>query len=248
MNDLRSYITNHIKAAVREKHQGFFREALVGFASADDPLFAEIPRLVGGHHARPLDFLPAGGTVVSFFLPFTQEVVKSNCGDGPVSREWGLSYLAANALINEVSQGLAEAVRERGHTAATVPATHNFDPQTLQCGWSHRSAAFVAGLGRFGLNRMLIGPSGCAGRYGTLFVGAEIRPDSRSAPERCLFQEKGKCGACVKACPPRALTAESYDRFKCWDHLTAISDQLNIDGKTCDVCGKCVAACPMAVI
>lgn len=248
MDDLRSFIIVRIKAAVREKEQGFFREPLVGFASAADHLFTEIPRLVGDHHARPIDFLPTGGTVVSFFLPFTREVVSSNRGEGPVSRKWGLSYLAANALINEVSHGLAEAVRERGYTAATVPATHNFDSQTLQCGWSHRSAAFVAGLGRFGLNRMLIGPSGCAGRYGSLFVGAEIGPDHRSAPERCLFHENGKCEACVKACQPQALTAESYDRFKCRDHLLAISDQLNIDGKTCDVCGKCVAACPMAII
>ncbi|MDL2226992.1 hypothetical protein LJB86_04980 [Deltaproteobacteria bacterium OttesenSCG-928-M10] len=236
MDDLRSFISDYIKRTVQGKSQGFFREALVGFASAEDPLFEEITRQVGPHHGRPADFLPNGGTVVSFYLPFTESVVASNKGGDQVSWEWGVSYLAANTLINEIGHKVTEELKNEGYHAATLPATLNYDREVLECVWSHRSTALVAGLGRFGLNRMLIGPSGCAGRYGTIFVEADLPPTPRPTTDRCLYLLKGDCEACIKACPPRALARDFFDRHKCADFLNF-----------CDVCGKCVAACPLAV-
>ena len=227
---------------------GFFREPLVGFARADDPLFGEILRRVGPHHLRPADILPEGRTVVSFFLPFTDKVVSGNRGPGPVSRDWGLSYLAANVLINRINGLVIDLVTAAGGTAASVPATHTFDEKTLQAGWSHRSAALVAGLGRFGLNRMLIGPSGAAGRYGTVFISPEIDPDPRPEDEPCLYFKSGRCQACVRACPVEALTTESFDGHKCYAHVLENSEFLDLDGRLCDVCGKCVVAGPCAII
>jgi hypothetical protein len=54
--------------------------------------------------------------------------------------------------------------------------THNFNEEDLTAGWSHKSVAFVAGLGTFGVNRMLITPAGCAGRFGSMVISAEIPP------------------------------------------------------------------------
>ena len=230
-----------------DEYKYYFRAPLTAFARADDPLFAEIPRLVGSHHLMPGDILTGVKTVVSFFIPFSDELVKSNKGDGPVSRDWGLSYLAANALIGRIGESLIRRLTEMGHPSAAVPATHTFDTVTLQAGWSHRSAAFVAGLGRFGLNRMLIGPAGCAGRYGTVFTAAEIEPSARPSDDLCLYYKSGKCRACVRACPVEALTENDFDRHKCYDHLLLNSDYLGYDGDICDVCGKCVVAGPCAI-
>ncbi len=244
MPDLRTEIIDHIKAAVAsDEEAGLFRPPLVGFAAAADPWFGEIPRLVGAHHLRPRDILPEAETVVSFFVPFSARVVKSNQGDGPVSREWGLTYLAANALINRIGASLIGLVEAAGSRAASVPATHTFDEKTLEAGWSHRSAAWVAGLGRFGLNRMLIGPAGAAGRYGTVFISPKLAPDVRPEEERCMHLKSGRCGACVRACPVGALTVDGYDRHRCYEHLLATSDRLNLNGRLADVCGKCVVAC-----
>ncbi len=43
-----------------------------------------------------------------------------------------------------------------------------FIVKTMACAWSHKSAAAIAGLGSFGLHRMLITDAGCAGRCGSL--------------------------------------------------------------------------------
>lgn len=247
MTDLKAEIKSFIELAVAEADQpAYFREPLVGFAAADNPLFEEIRRLIGPHHLRPQEVLPEARTVVSFFVPFTRELVQGNRGPGPVSRDWGLSYVRTNALINQINQDLMDKLQDQGLAAARLPATHNFDEKTLESGWSHRSAALVAGLGRFGLNRMLIGPKGGAGRYGTLFISAELEPDQPDEEERCIYHQGGRCRACVKACPVGALTEEGFDKHKCYAHVLANDRLLNL-GAVADVCGKCAVAGPCAV-
>ncbi|UQZ89749.1 (Fe-S)-binding protein [Deltaproteobacteria bacterium Smac51] len=225
----------------------FFRKPLIGFSSADDPLFDEIVRQVGSHHLKPRDILPEAATVISFFIPFTKTLVASNKGDGPVSDDWGNSYVQGNEIINGVNQRLSEYLESQGLKCGFVPATHTFDAKTLKAGWSHRSAAAVAGLGGFGLNRMLMGPGGCAGRYGTAFTSARLQPSRPLAELQCLYLKNKKCAACVKACPVGALTEDGFDRHKCYQRLLENDKLLSADGRLRDVCGKCVAACPLAV-
>jgi len=247
MNNLKEEIISFIKNAVLEEgRKDYHLEPLVGFSSAADPLFEEIKRIVGPHHLLPREVLPEAETVVSFFIPFTAELVKGNRGRGPVSRDWGQSYIETNALINRINLDLKARLESMGLSAATVPATHNFDTKTLMSGWSHRSAAFVAGLGRFGLNRMLIGPKGGAGRYGTLFTSASVEADPQDQEERCLYNLNGGCKLCLKACPVEALTLEEFDRHKCYAQVLANSELLNL-ASVADVCGKCVTAGPCAL-
>jgi epoxyqueuosine reductase QueG len=231
------------KAALSEGRE-YFRPPLVGFSDAQDPLYDEAVRIVGPPLRHPREILPAARSVVSFFVPFRLEVVVSNRGRGPVSEAWLKSYLAANDLINDASRTLAALLEGRGHAASPAPATHGFDPKVLKAGWSHRSAAFVAGMGRFGLNRMLITRLGCAGRYGTVFVSAELPRGDRTADEPCRFHRDGGCRACLKACPAGSLREDGFDRFKCNDRL---QENKKLSG-TADVCGKCAVAGPCACL
>ncbi len=194
----------------------------------------------------PREVLPEAKTVVSYFLPFADGLVKGNRGPGPVSRDWGVSYVETNRLINRINQDLKALMETRGFSAATLPATHNFDEITLESGWSHRSSAYIAGLGRFGLNRMLIGPRGGAGRYGTFFISAELEPDRPAAEDYCLYNQNGGCQACLKACPVGALTLKGFDKHKCYAHLLANSQYLDL-GTMADACGKCAVAGPCAL-
>lgn len=245
--DLRAEISALITETVAAAETGgLIRRPLTGFASADDPLFDEIPRQVGAHHLQPRDILPGAATVVAFFLPFTEAVVKSNQGSGPVSADWGRAYLRANELINSLSQAVADLAVRRGGRAASVPATHTFDETTLKAGWSHRSAAYVAGLGRFGLNRMLIGPKGGCGRFGSVFISQRLAPDPLQREDYCLFLKNGRCQACFKACPARALSPEAFEGQKCYAWLLDNSRHLNLGGRLVDVCGKCAVAGPCA--
>jgi len=217
-----------------------YREPLIGFASADDPQFADLRRLAEPTHMLPQDLLPGGRSVVSFFVPFDRQVVKANAqGRDEVAREWAVAYVETNALIGRITAGLIEMLGERGVRAAAEPATDNFDPVTLISRWSHKSVAVIAGLGSFGLHHMVITDAGCAGRFGSVVIDAELPVHKSEPKERCLYYHDGSCVACVSRCPMGALDAEDgIDKQRCWARCLKVSRQYADVGQA-EVCGKC---------
>jgi len=245
--DLRNEIVSMIKNEVLDlRKEELFREPLVGFASADDPLFFKLAEIVGPEHVHPKDILQSAKTVVSFFIPFSKRIVLDNRRSPEVSSEWANVYLNANAVINDISKKLIDKLAEKGIQGRTIKATHTYDEKTLKASWSHRSAAYIAGLGRFGLNRMLITKVGCAGRYGSVIISEEITPDQRPQEELCTFFINGQCGFCVNNCPTQALRVDGFDRHKCHAHLLEVSKGFS-DLGFCDVCGKCAIG-PCAIL
>lgn len=219
-----------------------YREPLVGFADALDPCFLHLREIAEPTHLLPNDLLSTARSVVSFFLPFAEEIVDANRAHPcDVAREWALAYVETNALINRIAQNLVAALAERGVKAAAEPATHNWDPVTLVSRWSHKSVAAIAGLGSFGLHHMLITDAGCAGRFGSLVVDAALKPTMVSripSLERCRYFHDGGCRACVARCPVGALTEARLDKRRCYQRLLEVADRFRELGLA-DVCGKC---------
>ena len=216
-----------------------YREPLIGYASAEDPLFGDLKETVGEHHLSPKDLLPEAKTVVAFFLPFAKEIIKSNSQGGDVSRDWAIAYIETNKLIGRISEALKDALGTMNIKVTGERATHNFNPENLTSPWSHRSAAFIAGLGTFGINHMLITSAGCGGRFGSVVLSEEVRPTPRHLNELCKYKREGKCLFCVKNCPTGALGEDTFDKFKCYNHVLKVDAQFS-DLDVCDVCGKCV--------
>ncbi|UQZ90600.1 iron-sulfur cluster-binding protein [Deltaproteobacteria bacterium Smac51] len=129
-----------------------------------------------------------------------------------------------------------------------MPPAANYDDVALRASWSHRSAAYIAGLGRFGLNNLLITASGCAGPLFTLFISVELEPGRPMSEELCLNKKGGQCGCCLKHCPQKAFSqGGSFDRFKCHERLLEVSGDFNYLNRLCDVCGKCsIGPCALA--
>jgi len=215
-----------------------FRKPLVGFASASDKRFDELKETAHPGHLSPRDILEDCKTVVAFFIPFTKELVDINRRHNYVSREWALAYVETNELINKICSDMKEKLGSIGVTCAFVPATHNFDKDLLMAPWSHRHAAFIAGLGTFGINNMLITKSGCGGRFGSFVIDEYVEPTKGSKEEYCLYKKDGSCGQCVKMCPTGALTYDGFDRKKCYKYLLKVAERYKDIG-LCDVCGKC---------
>ena len=217
-----------------------YREPLVGFARAGDQRFRSLRPTVSPVHLMPEDLVPGARTVVAFFLPFARWVVEANAREREaVAREWAVAYVETNALIGRISTQLAAALGKRGIIAGTVPATHNFDEETLHSGWSHKSVAVIAGMGSFGLHQMVITDSGCAGRFGSLVLDAEIPVEAPEPKERCLAFYDGSCMECVARCPASALdTNEPLDKHRCHEHLHGVARAYEELGLV-DVCGKC---------
>lgn len=220
---------------------------LVAFADAADPMFGELKKWVGPGHAMPEDLLPGARSVLCFFLPFEKRIAQSNAGDGASSIEWARAYIETNRMIADLNNGLAEYLADKGVRAARLPATHNFDETALISDWSHKHVAYIAGLGRFGAHQMLITDKGCAGRLGSMVLDLQVTPTVRPAEEFCLHLVTGRCLACVKKCPNRALTVHGFDRHRCYENCLANADTYRHLGLA-DVCGKCAAVTPCSFV
>lgn len=100
-----------------------------------------------------------------------------------------------------------------------MPATHTYDPATIQSAWSHRSAAAIANLGYFSANRMLVSEKGSAGRYCTVFTSARLESRHEAPVNQCPYLKNGGCHKCFDACPIGALRPSGLDSFACQERL-----------------------------
>ncbi len=217
-----------------------YRQPLLGFASAQDPRFRQLQSIVEPTHLLPEGMLPGARTVVSFFLPFADWVVEANARHrNQVAREWSVAYLETNTLIERITSHLIDTLAGHDIRAAAAPATHNYDPASLICRWSHKSVAVIAGLGSFGLHRMVITDAGCAGRFGSLVVDCDLKVTPVADKERCLYFFDGSCHECVSRCTVKALSMDgSLDKQRCNRRLLGLA-KLYGSESLADACGKC---------
>ncbi len=226
----------------------YWKKPLVAYASADDPLFASLKIRISPTHALPRDFLAEAQTVITYFLPFKDDVVDSNIAGRFSSRTWAVAYIETNRLIGVINQHLQEQLIAHGYKAVFVPAIHNFNKKTLLSDWSHRSAAYIAGLGTFGLNHMLITESGCCGRVGSLVTDLKLTPTPRYNRELCLHKAEGSCGRCAEKCVNDALSIEGLGKHKCYEMCLINAGRLSDLESIADVCGKCLVGVPCSAI
>lgn len=238
--EIQTFVAQHI---VSQETTTEWEPPLVGFAASDDPLFEKLKTVVSPTHMLPGDLLAHARTVIAFFLPFPKEVSRSNSKNQLSSRQWANSYLETNELIRQLNNHLETFFKERGEKLTKIPPTNNWIQGKLISNWSHRHVAYVAGLGSFGLNNMLITEKGCCGRMGSVITSEVLEPDRRPEQEACLFKFDGNCQKCIKSCVNQALLENSFDRLKCYEQL-----QKNVEPHKelgyADVCGKCLTIVP----
>ncbi|SMP51960.1 epoxyqueuosine reductase [Anoxynatronum buryatiense] len=220
-----------------------WQSPLTAFAPAEDPRFHHIKNWGQPKHQLPSDLLPEARTVVAYFLPFLPVIPHSNRNGRLASREWGRAYLLTNQLIADLNLFLKDQLEQAGFKAAFAQATHNFDETTLMSVWSHRHVAYLAGLGNFGLNNMLITEKGCCGRVGTLVTSALVTCQPMTPAETCLYRYNGSCGLCVQRCVNGSLTLDAFDRHRCYEMCLENASALSSMGLA-DVCGKCTVGLP----
>lgn len=192
-----------------------YRTPIVGYAAARDPLFLRLTDIIGSKQILPTDILPAAQTVVAYFVPFSEDMARLAREDLAASDIWSEYYVRTNELLSRIAARLKEELAGDGVAAATQPPTNNYDAASLRAKWSHKSAAVIAGVGTFGLNRLLVTRLGTMGRLGSVVIDRRIEPTPRPEKPFCLYYRDGSCAACVENCPSGALTPGGFDRFRC---------------------------------
>lgn len=225
-----------------------WREPIVGFVSAEDPMFAQFKSIIRATHAAPSELLPEANSVVAYFIPFAKNLHKENFKmKHYAARSWAVAYVETNRLISRINEHLKSELESQGYRMALIPPTHNFDEQSLMSDWSHRHVAYAAGIGRFGSHNLIITEKGCSGRVGSFVTDLMLEPSARSENERCLHKAGFDCLKCVTRCEYEALYADRFDRHACYRQLL-INDNYYANLELTDVCGKCSAMVPCSVI
>ena len=262
---MKEKISRMIREFVREYEENAdvttrWGEPLIGFADANHPYVLNLKNTIKSTHKLPTDVLSDASIVITYFVPFTKELAKTNCVSRDIaSLEWALAYEETNAMLGKINAYLIKELREMGYRGDVSPEATTFDKESLKSNWSHRHFARVAGMGTFGVNNMLITKVGCCGRYSSIVTNIDALPDLPLEEEYCFYKKNGSCGVCVKHCPTGALTLDGFEREECYKVLrknaklytefgssyTNETDEFaNSAGS--EVCGKCVVNAPCA--
>jgi len=149
------------------------------------------------------------------------------------ARDWAYVRTFGEQLLTRMRLGLVERLGRLGF-AATAPQENPHNTVARQPGvglsarWSERHAAFVAGLGTFGLSGGLITARGVAHRLASVVTDAEIEPTPRPYGDDpfawCLRTARGSCGQCIQRCPAGSIggTPAARDKERCRDQLADV--------------------------
>jgi epoxyqueuosine reductase QueG len=222
-----------------------WQEPLVAIADANDPLFYALKKLISPNHALPDDLVAGAQSVIAFFIPFAPMINQSNVANTVSSKEWAVAYIETNRLIRDLNQFIRTEFEHLGYKCSNVPATHNFDENSLLSDWSHKHVGYIAGLGQFGLHQMLITKRGCSGRLGSIVTNMQLQPTPRPNQAYCLYRFNQTCHLCVTKCLSGALQVDTFDRRRCYQSCLDNAERYNVLGLA-DVCGKCMSGVPCA--
>ncbi|HHU05745.1 MAG TPA: 4Fe-4S binding protein [Clostridiales bacterium] len=225
-----------------------FDRPIFGFASAMDPMFEDLrrPEAVGDCFMPPNEWLDGAKSVISFFLPFTEEIKRSNALDfSEPSALWLHGRIEGHAFLNNLTLFIAEKLRDTGFEAV-VPSLdkrfkmfRNYNGLEFTSRWSERHVAYVCGLGTFGLSKGLITEKGIAGRFGSVITTAALEPTGRKYTG--IYEYCTMCGSCVHNCPVGAICLETgKDHKKCSDFLDITVEKY----RPRYGCGKCQVKVP----
>jgi len=229
----------------------FYDPPLFGYASAADGLFTDLqrPEAIGPHFRLPADWLPGARTVISFFLPFSEAVRRSNCPDPAVPSEaWAYARIEGQQCMSALCRAVMDMLAEAGYRSAAPGIDPGFweikEPadetgRRFTSNWSERHVAFVCGLGTFGLSKGIITERGMAGRLGSVITDWEAAPTPRRYTdpyEYCI-----RCGECVRRCPAGAITLEKgKDHHLCYQYMGRVKPLIAPRYG----CGKCQTDVP----
>jgi epoxyqueuosine reductase len=211
---------------------------LVGIADAnrwkEPPFLPWMPK-----EFFPQSIFPEAKSVIVIGLPVTLPVLETS-----PSIFYRELYQTVNSLLDQYTYRLANFLNDQGYPSIFVPRDGYAGVEALLkdpiAFFSHRHAAFLAGLGTFGVNNMLLTPQyGPRVRFGSIFTAAELPSDPLLKEDLCT-----RCMRCVRMCPAEALDERDYPvgltiKKNCADH----SAELNRLGIS--PCGICIKVCPV---
>lgn len=225
----------------------FRDKPLIACCSVFDSLWVKIKN-VHPWHKLPRDLLAYSMSVIVYAIPLSLEAIESNTINDEPSTLWLKEYMIANEALEYVGKGIVHELKTLGYKSIYIRPTGEFNRDSLISTWSHRHVGYIAGLGTFGLNNMLITRLGCCVRLCSVITEARVETTSRPDTEYCLEKRGIPCRVCVYKCPVNALENWGTGKFRCFSRLLEIASKYRaIIGYEVQACGKCLVGLPCSL-
>jgi epoxyqueuosine reductase len=211
---------------------------LVGFASAGRWDLHPFEHLVPPEF-RPRAIWPEVKTVIVIGIPVSLPIIET-----APSIWYHELYRTVNTLLDTGAFRIATFLNAERFPSVSLPRDGYGSISILRekpvAFFSHRHAAYLAGLGTFGINNMLLTPQfGPRVRFTSIFTTAEIGSDPIMEEDLCI-----KCMRCVSTCPVKAIPGPGYpdgitDKIACAARSEALLKRF------ISPCGLCIKVCPV---
>jgi len=256
--------TNNL-AVVGEPEIPAWDEPIMGVAAGDDEYFKFLKEHIGEFHLSPSEVfslkfdesIASKLRVISIVFPHSETILTAQSRQSRfLDKYWAAARGTWEQVVKEFASKLETELNTKGIRAVSVdlrPEVKRENSETLGiCStWSHRHAAFAAGLGTFGLSDGFITEKGKAVRFMSFIVEADLEPtekDYEGHYDWCLYFRSGICGACIRRCPKRAIAEKGHDKEKCFEYTRTCYEKLSEEIDTTEMievgCGLCQTKVP----
>lgn len=239
----------------------FNPNVLVGFVSADDPIFLKYKSIIGDFHLTPVEAYTKyckkndlkcstnNLSVVAYILPISQATKEENLrySNKMPSERWAHTRLFGEQANQKLQKVLVRELKKEGVTAVAPMAERylfkikrKHEKGVWASTWSHRHMAYAAGLGSFGLSDGFLNEKGIAMRCGSIIIDYKLPSDGNKRPDN-PYEYCTNCGKCITRCPVEAISLETrHDKQLCSEHVMSaipyIKEHYQIDIYACGLC------------
>lgn len=187
----------------------------------------------------PQTIYPEAETVIVIGLPIQLPIVET-----APSIYYHELYDTVNASLDAKAYDISNYLTSKGYPSIYLPRDGYGDIDIILkkplAFFSHKHAAYLAGLGSFGQNNVLLTTEfGPRVRFTSIFTTAKIEGDPIEVGDLCT-----RCLACVKECPVNALKTEG-DFPPPADKITCATRSKKLRKEFRSPCGICIKVCPV---
>jgi epoxyqueuosine reductase len=243
----------------------YFDSPLVGFASANDPLFKQYRKIIGRFHFTRQDIfdLTFGKSnrkkelsVSSWVLPICEDTRKANRKEDKYPFQiWSHTRYFGEPFNLKLRNHVVSLLQRRGYKSVAPTNSRHFkhhmrSPKVgVTSNWSERHAAYACDLGTFALCDGFITPKGKAVRLGTAVTDLVLKPSRRPYPHHqvnCLYFYNKTCKVCAIRCPRGAVTSTGHNKNKCYDYMENVCHPARMAEYGVEItgCGLCQTQVP----
>ena len=223
-------------------------EPVIGYADVRNPLFDMF--FTRGLSKHPKEILQAGYTVVVYFLPYDEDAVRENLNSKEPGEKWKKAFFDTMWLSMRINANVRQVFEDVGRLTSLMNVPTDWDEKRHIEGWSHKLAAFAAGIGEIGPAGCFRTPDGRLGRVGGIITDGMYAADfdmlsneqletvyQQILTDSCFQEaENVECSdEMISACPGCAITKDGIDRAKCQEYCKTVNEHT----PSPDVCGKC---------